>query len=225
MPSSNIWIAASDNDIHSVATFLTADPTSVNSKDENGYTPLHAAVSYNHIPLLRSLVRTHGGDVNAQDVEGDTPLFVAETVEVARILVEELGADVGHKNLMGLSAADTIEEDGQFPLVAAYLRGLEAGAGGGGSGEDEEGGMTYPKPPPGISVDLSAAEDTSETLPPVDDALRRKIEELATREDFNSEETQRELRSLVTQAVHDHVMDTGEEEERSVRPRQEGGSN
>jgi len=66
-------------------------------------TPLHAAVSYNHIPLLRSLVRTHGGEVNVQDTEGDTPLFVAETVEVARVLVEELGAQVGHRNGLGLT--------------------------------------------------------------------------------------------------------------------------
>ncbi|PWW76016.1 ankyrin [Tuber magnatum] len=224
MPSPNIWIAASDNDIQSVARFLSQDPTSVNSRDGNGYTPIHAAVSYNHIPLLRSLVRTHGGDVNVQDNEGDTPLFVAETVEVTRVLVEELGADVGHRNGLGLTAADTIEEDGQFPLVAAYLRGLGAAAVA--AGEDEEGGeggaTTYPKPPPGVSVDLSAAEDVSETLPPVDDALRRRIEELAAREDFNSEETQRELRSLVTRAVYDHVVDTGVE--RSIRPRQEGGS-
>jgi len=110
-------------------------------------------------------------------------------------------------------------------LVAAYLRGLEAAAIT--VGEDAEGvrggATTYPKPPLGISVDLSAIEDASETLPLVDDALRRKIEQLATREDFDSEETQKELRSLVTQAVHDHVLDTGEEE-RSVRPRQEGGT-
>ncbi|KAG0639798.1 hypothetical protein HOY80DRAFT_885799 [Tuber brumale] len=223
MPSPNIWIAASDNDIQSVAHFLSQDAKCVNSKDENGYTPIHAAVSYNHISLLRSLVRTHGGDVNVQDGEGDTPLFVAETVEVARVLVEELGAEVGHRNGLGLTAADTIGEDGQFPLVVAYLRGLEATTAT--TGEDEEGvggeATTYPKPPPGISVDLSATEDMSETLLPVDDALRRKIEGLATREDFNSEETQRELRTLVTQAVQDHVIDTGE---RSVRPRQEGGS-
>lgn len=110
-------------------------------------------------------------------------------------------------------------------MVAAYLRGLEAAAITASEGVESVGGgaTTYPKPPLGISVDLSAVEDASEALPPVDDALRRKIEQLATREDFDSEETQKELRSLVTQAVHDHVLDTGEEV-RSVRPRQEGGT-
>ena len=41
--------------------------------------------------------------MNVQDSEGDTPLFVAETVEVARVLVEELGAEVGHRNGLGLT--------------------------------------------------------------------------------------------------------------------------
>ncbi|KAI5840370.1 ankyrin repeat-containing domain protein, partial [Tricharina praecox] len=118
----NIWIAASDGDIVSVGQFIAADPTIVNRKDENGYTPLHAAASYNHVSLLRSLVRSHGGNVNLSDDDGDTPLFVAETVETARCLVEELGADVAHRNHAGLTAAESIEDDGQLPLVAAYLR-------------------------------------------------------------------------------------------------------
>jgi len=111
-------------------------------------------------------------------------------------------------------------------LVAAYLRGLEAAAAitaGGGMEGVRGGATTYPKPPLGISVDLSAVEDVSETLPPVDDALRRKIEQLAAREDFDSEETQKELRSLVTQALHDHVLEAGGDE-RSVRLRQEGST-
>ena len=64
---------------------------------------MHAAVSYNHLSLLRSLAKNHGGDVNIQDAEGDTPLFVVETVEAARVLVEELGADADHRNSNGLT--------------------------------------------------------------------------------------------------------------------------
>lgn len=71
-------------------------------------------------------------------------------------------------------------------------------------------------------MNLSAVEDTSDTLPPVDDALRQRIQELASRADFNSEETQRELRDLVTQAVHEHIVEP--EAERSVRQRQNGSS-
>lgn len=105
-----------------------------------------------------------------------------------------------------MQAADTIEEDGQFPLVAAYLRDLQPSDG------------LIPRPPPGVSVNLSAVEDTADSLPPVDDALRQRIQELASRADFNSEETQRELRDLVTQAVHEHIVEP--ETDRSVRQRQ-----
>lgn len=38
-----------------------------------------------------------GADVNIQDPEGDSPLFVCETVEIAKMLVEA-GADAKHVN-------------------------------------------------------------------------------------------------------------------------------
>lgn len=151
-------------------------------------------------------MQTHGGNANVTDGDGDTPLFAAETVDAARCLVEELGADLGHRNDAGLTAAEAIEEDGGFPLVAAYLQdkagsGSIAGA--------------IPKPPDNVQVQLSTAEESTE--PPVDDVLRRKIEELAAREDFGSEEAQRELRALVAGAVRDHVVEP--EIGRSVRQR------
>jgi ankyrin repeat protein len=66
-------------------------------------TPIHAAASYNHIALLKSLVGTHNGNPNITDHDGDTPLFFVETVETARCLVEELGADPSLKNNSGLT--------------------------------------------------------------------------------------------------------------------------
>lgn len=80
-----------------------SDPRLRGRKGRKTDTPIHAAASYNHIPLLRALVREHGGDANVTDHDGDTPLFVAETVETARCLVEELGADVDHRNESGLT--------------------------------------------------------------------------------------------------------------------------
>lgn len=210
MPSANIWIAASDGDIVSVGKFLAQDPSAVNAHDENGYTPIHATVSYGHISLLKSLIRTHGGNVNVEDHDGDTPLFAAETVEVAKVLVEELGANVDHTNSSGMTAADSIEEDGSFPLVAAYLR------------DRKPSDPVIPKPPPGVSVNLSAEEDVSESLPPVDEALRQRIQEMASRANFESEETQRELRELITQAVQEHVIEP--DAVRNIRQRQDGAS-
>jgi len=219
MPSPNIWIAASDNDVPAVARFLDEDATSVNARDENGYTPIHAATSYNHISLLKSLIQTYRGDPNITDHDGDTPLFFVETVETACCLVGELNADPKHRNSAGLTAAEAIEEDGQFPLVAAYLRRCEAWPFA--ATADGKGPSTTPKPPACVEVNLSTVEDAPEMAAPVDGELRRRIQQLADRSDFESEEAQRELRALVTGAVREHVVDP-EIAGRNVRARQEG---
>ncbi|KAK6335582.1 hypothetical protein TWF696_002350 [Orbilia brochopaga] len=204
---SNIWIAASDGNTAQVLAFLSSNTALVNAKDENGYTPIHAAASYGHLDLLRKLVTEHGGDVNVRDDDGDTPLFTAETVEVARCLVEELGADWAHKNDSGVTAAEAIEEDDQYPLVVAYLRSL-----------NDKATMrpinTEPgSPPAGIAVQVRPLDDAVADLQPVDQEFKQKIEELAA----NPQEfTQEELRQLVTEAVHKHVL---EPEERNVRAR------
>jgi len=108
MVRNNIWIAAADGDESLVLDFLSRDPSAVNSLDENGYTILHATTSYNHIALLKKLVLEHEGNVNIQDHDGDTPLFVAETVEVAKVLVEELHADPNHQNESGLTVSNSL---------------------------------------------------------------------------------------------------------------------
>ena len=105
MAQHNIWTAAANGDETAVLDILFKDPSAVNSLDENGYTALHAATSYNHIALLKKLVLEHSGNVNIQDLDGDTPLFVAETVEVAKMLVEELHADPTYLNESGLTVS------------------------------------------------------------------------------------------------------------------------
>ncbi|KAI5800102.1 ankyrin repeat protein [Geopyxis carbonaria] len=182
---------------------------------------MHAAASYNHTSLLKSLVKTWNGDPNITDNDGDTPLFTVETVEAARCLVEELGADPNHRNTAGLTvfsqAAEAIEEDGQFPLVVAYIRQNQLSPISDSNGTNSS---NLPGPPRDVEVNLSTVWDTSGTVPPIDQELRRRIEELAERGDFESEETQRELRELVTGAVRDHLVDP--EIERNVR--QKGAS-
>jgi hypothetical protein len=64
---------------------------------------MHAAASYAHTDLLEYLISV-GGDVNLRDDDGDTPLYVVESVEMARWLVER-GADVGVVNEEGLSVS------------------------------------------------------------------------------------------------------------------------
>jgi len=72
---------------------------------------------------------------------------------------------------------------------------------------------------PSASVRMSTAEEAGEDFPPVDEEFRRRIEELASRGDFNSEEGQRELRRLVTEAVNHHVLK--QDTSRNVRPKQD----
>lgn len=110
-----------------------------------------------------------------------------------------------------------IEEDGQFPLVAAYLREK---MGGSSAAATTTANGDIPTPPEGLDVRVTAVEDVVEDAAgSVDPELRRRIEELAAREDFNSPETQEELRRLVMGAVGGY-LDKNEEQERNVRPRE-----
>ncbi|KAF3905481.1 Tankyrase-2 [Dactylellina cionopaga] len=205
----NIWIAASDGNTAQVISYLSSNPSLVNAKDDNGYTTIHAAASYGHLDLLRKLVNEYGGDVNIRDDDGDTPLFTAETVEVARCLVEELGADWACTNDDGLTAAETIEADETYPLVATYLRSLASKE----TTRQNIANAEPGSPPKGIAVNVRSLDQAVEELEPVDDEFKRKIEELAARP---GEFTQEELRQLVTEAVHKHVL---EPEGRNVRAR------
>lgn len=77
-----------------------------------------------------------------------------------------------------------------------------------------------PTPPAGLEVNYSAMDESDDA--PVDSELRRKIEELAQRGDFESNEAQRELRELVTGALRDHgIVDS--DTNRNVRTRQDDG--
>lgn len=55
----NIWVAAADGEVDTVRAHLDAgvDP---NARDDNGYTALHAAASYSHVPVLEMLVSRGG---------------------------------------------------------------------------------------------------------------------------------------------------------------------
>ncbi|KAH3679085.1 hypothetical protein WICMUC_001281 [Wickerhamomyces mucosus] len=120
----NIWIAAADNEINLVKQYITSGQYTANSKDPNGYTPIHAAVSYNNLDLLKILIREYSGDINIQDNEGDTPLHHVEDITTAKILIEEYKADFKIKNNDGEIPADYIEQDNEFPEVVQYLRSL-----------------------------------------------------------------------------------------------------
>lgn len=117
----NIFLAASDNDRSSVIQFLESG-VDVNSLDSNGYSTMHAASSYNHLELLELLV-SRGGNVNLQDHDGDTPIFVAENRGMCALLIK-LGADVNHRNHEGRTVLEHAREEDDFPDIVAYLQGI-----------------------------------------------------------------------------------------------------
>lgn len=226
----NPFLLAADNPA-ALLPLLRETPALASQQDDHGYSLLHAAASYNHLDLLRALVNEFHVPVDLRDEDSETALFVVETVAAARVLVEELGLDVSIVGDEGTTAREKIEADGDFPDVVAYLRTKEEGPGsssrvvngdGAGAAHQEtvngDGAVNgeLPPVPQGLSVDFGTMteEDVAGALP--NPEFRRRIEELAAREDFNTEAGQAALRRLVEEAI------AGEDlaEERNVRPRE-----
>jgi ankyrin repeat protein len=67
-PAEQLYEATRDGDIKKVKS-LIADGVDVNSRDWNGGTPLHLAVSHGG-PDLVELLLDHGADINATDKYG-----------------------------------------------------------------------------------------------------------------------------------------------------------
>lgn len=209
----NVFLLAADNS-PAILPLLRAGPAIASSQDEHGYSLVHAAVSYNHLELLRLLIQEFHVDVNLKDEDGETALFVAETLDCAKVLVEELQADITVRSCEGKTAREKITEEGDFPEVAVYLRLRELESDVSGSHQDLSSGVHRPPPlPQGISVDFGSmdADDAGEV---VDPDFRRRIEELASREDFEGEDGQQALRGLITEALRGEVG-----QEREVRQR------
>lgn len=214
---SNQFLLAADNSPQ-LLPLLRSNPSLASAQDDHGYSLMHAAVSYNHLDLLRTLVSEFNVDVDLKDEDGETALFVAETVECARILVEELKTDITITGEEGKTAREKIEVEGDFPEVAAYLLQLESSTNGiftnGANGTASNILNPAPPLPEGLSIEVGTMVPEDAGGEVVDTDLRRRIEELASRADFQSEEGQRELRELITDALRGQVGD-----EREVRRR------
>ena len=212
----NTFALAADNSPQ-LLPILRSNPSLASAQDEHGYSLVHAAASYDHLDLLRTLVHEFHVDSNIRDEDGETPLFVVESVEATRCLLEELGADPTVKNDEGMTAEEKIRAEGDYPTIADFLKDFRARGDPiiGGSQNSETRTRLPPLPPNvllsfGTMVDPQALEGTE-----ADPEFRGRIEELAARDDFRGEEGQKQLRDLITDAIRG----AGREDERQVRPR------
>nr|CCA19416.1 conserved hypothetical protein [Albugo laibachii Nc14] len=118
----NVWTAASDGDIEEIERYV-ASGGDIDAQDEHAYTPLQAAVSYNHAELALILLK-HGSSPTLADNDLDTPLHRCETVECAKILLQH-GATLNAKNRDGKTPYDVAIEEGHRELMT-YYNSLEA---------------------------------------------------------------------------------------------------
>ncbi|KAL2756469.1 hypothetical protein ACRALDRAFT_2105262 [Sodiomyces alcalophilus JCM 7366] len=215
----NPYLLAADNS-PALLPLLRENPALASAQDEHGYSLVHAAASYNHLDLLRALIREFKVDVNLKDEDGETALFVVETVEAARCLVEELQASLDIRGSDGVTAREKIEGEAEFPAVAEYLASVEGersanGVSATGPGQTATTSAELPPVPEGLAVSVGTMQQAEDVPEEVDSEFRRRIEQLAEREDFHTSEGQAELRKL----VEDAVLGQGLASERNVRPR------
>lgn len=209
--SPNPFLLAADNSPE-LLPLLRGNSELASSQDEHGYSLVHAAASYNHLDLLRALIKEFKVDVDLKDEDNETALFVVETAEMAKALVEEFGADPLHTGDDGLTARQKIEEEGDFPEVVAYLvtvesdRNIERTA----ANAIPE---SIPPPPEGMQIRIGTMDREEDIPTEVDQEFRRRIDQLAQREDLDTPEGQAELRRVVEDALAGQGLGEG----RSVR--------
>jgi uncharacterized protein len=218
----NPYLLAADNS-PALLPLLRENPALASAQDEHGYSLIHAAASYNHLDLLRTLVREFKVDVNIKDEDQETALFVVESVDAARVLIEELNSNISFKGCDNLTAREKIEAEGDFPDVAEYLRLVEIqqnislGRNCPANETQQRFDLPYiPPPPPGLEVRIGTMSEQEDTEAELNPEFRARIDELAQREDFNTAEGQAELRQLVEDAVFNQQLG----DDRNVRPRQ-----
>ncbi|KAG8533246.1 uncharacterized protein KY384_002029 [Bacidia gigantensis] len=219
-PSQNPFILAAENS-PALLPLLQSNPGLAAAQDEHGYSLLHAAASYSHLHLAKYLRSNFKISPDIKDEDGETALFVVETVETAQCMLEDVGIDPSIKNTDGLTAEDKIREEGDFLVVAEYLsevrlRGHRPAATSRAAEENLETDSSVPPLPPGVQVRLGQLEDEANIGEVADPELKQRIEELAARDDFQGDESQRQLRELVTDALKGTI-----EDQREVRRRTE----
>ena len=120
MADKNIWLASSDGDLNQVKFLVENSGVNVNSYDDNSYTPMHASISWNQYDVLNYLI-SKGGNIDIVDDDGESPLFVVETLEMARYIVENLNANPNLRNKEGKTVSISYNIQVNFTNVVQAL--------------------------------------------------------------------------------------------------------
>ncbi len=96
-----------------IAEELIASGYDINAPDSNNWTPLHFAAQANCPEVVKLLIE-NGANIEAREVNGNTPLWVAtmnsnQGAQAVEILIN-FGANPDEKNIHGISPRD-LEED------------------------------------------------------------------------------------------------------------------
>ncbi|KAI9219135.1 ankyrin repeat-containing domain protein [Blastocladiella britannica] len=122
--ANNIWIACADGDLSTVKGMVESGQYAPNAQDENGYSPLHAAASYDHMALVDYLLGKDASLVHLVDEDGDTPLHAVESEVMARRLIEA-GAVVDAKNSEDQTPLEVAFDDDRAEVVAYLMAQYE----------------------------------------------------------------------------------------------------
>lgn len=203
----NIWVAAGEGDLERVRHLIEVEGLSPIVPDQWTYTPLHAAASYGQIDILRFLLTHSSTPANAietTDEDGDTPLFAAEDVETAKLLVEEFGADAKRENVAGDTPAANAEENERVE-VAEYLRSVTGEAPmyvRGQQGEEMEGGEAIDE-----AVDSEIEQRTDALMERVQEILSRAQARGANSGEELTDEEEEELRRVVGESLFTQIRE------------------
>jgi ankyrin repeat protein len=110
MDASTPWMAASEGNLALLQSSLQQLNFPLTAADENGYTLLHAAASYNHLGMVQFLI-SNGADIHAVDKDGDSVLHYAGNIASAKMLVEVGQANLARTNAQGKTALQAKQEE------------------------------------------------------------------------------------------------------------------
>jgi uncharacterized protein len=120
---------------------------------------------------------------------------MCELVDVAREMIQELGADVTIKNKEGMTAAEAIREEGDFDDLADYLESVTPGIT---PANIDTSALEYTEFRGDGDEDDEEEEVAEAIIPP---AAASRITEIMRLEETDGVNRDDELRSIVTEAI------------------------